>query len=299
MTTNLVDQDYWDGGYAQAEFSPLAPDHFLRAWINAHVPRGKGDCLEIGCFPGRFLAAFGDLGYRLHGVDLTPRVEAVPAWLASRGYAVGAFHRADFLTCPLAQRYDVVSSFGFIEHFTNWQEILGRHADLVAPGGFLVIEAPNMAGLVQRSLRRLFDPEDLERHHTPAMHVDAWATIATRLGFEVLHAGPLGTFDIWGTTSGEREGFKFELAVLLDIIKPVLQLREETQGPASAAYLGLIARRIADGPPPGDPERARDLATIAETVAARDRDVGRAAQAIVDRVNAWVQHMSLKWTLRT
>ena len=187
MTTNLVRQAEWDAVNNVTAFGPLPADDGFRLWLSRFLPRGPGDCLEIGCFPGRFLAAMGDLGYRLNWIDLTPRTDVeLPQWLAAQGYDVGTFARADFTTYPFAQRFQVVSSFGFIEHFTDWHEVLGHHADLVAPDGFLVIEAPNMAGLLQRVLRQLFDKQNLAGHWTPAMHADCWAAVALRLGFEIL-----------------------------------------------------------------------------------------------------------------
>lgn len=295
MTTNLVDQTHWDGGYAEGEYTPLPADDFVRTWVNAHVPKGTGDCLEVGCFPGRYLGMFGDLGYRLHGVDLTPRVEEIAGWLSAAGYQAGSFHRQDFLTCAFDRRFDVVSSFGFIEHFTNWHEVLAGHADLVAPGGYLVIEAPNMAGLVQRVLRRLFEPEDLKRHCTAAMNLDAWSAVVRRLGFDVVYAEPLGNFDFWRMQPGQP-GMEFELSVLLQALTPVLRTRGETRSPVSSGYIGLIARRSAEGPPPGDPARTKDLTAIAMRAAMRDRDIDAAAQATIDRVRAWVKYMHDRWT---
>ena len=298
MTTNLADQTYWESGYVGMEFSPPAQDDFIRTWINAHVPRGTGDCLEVGCFPGRYLSVFGDLGYRLNGIDLASRVDThVPKWLADHGYAVGQFARADFLTFPFEPRFDVVSSFGFIEHFTDWYNVLARHADLVRPGGYLVIEAPNMAGLMQRFLRRLFDSADLSRHYTPSMDPQGWAEVTTRLGFEIVEAGPISNFSFWRSSPIEQ-GIKSELMVILDILQPILETREETRGHAAAGYQGLIAKRVAEGPPADDPSRIADLDAIGRAAVARDLDISQAAETMAERVEVWIKYMNNKWQSR-
>lgn len=59
---------------------------------------------------------------------------------------------------------DVVSSFGFIEHFTNWREVLAKHAEPVADDGHLIIEAPNFTGAFQRWLHVNFDKANSARH---------------------------------------------------------------------------------------------------------------------------------------
>lgn len=298
MTTNLADQEYWENSYVGMEFSQPDQDDFIRTWINRHVPRGTGDCIEVGCFPGRFLSVFGDLGYRLNGIDLASRIDThVPKWLAAHGYQVGKFDRADFLTFPLEPRYDVVSSFGFIEHFTDWFDVLARHADLVRPGGYLVIEAPNFSGLVQRCLRRLFDPTGLDRHYTPSMNSQGWAEVATRLGFEIVQAGPIANFSFWKCAPIE-EGIRSELMMMLDIIQPILETREETRAHAAAGYHGLIAKRVADGPPADDPSRIADLAAIGQAAIARDLDISAAAEMMAARIEVWIKYMNNKWKSR-
>ncbi len=87
---NFAEQSVWDEGYAQHEFFVAPKDDALRQWIETHFPRANKSCLELGCFPGRYLAVFGELGYELNGLDLTPRVEQdFSAWLKSMHYPGG------------------------------------------------------------------------------------------------------------------------------------------------------------------------------------------------------------------
>ena len=76
-----------------------------------------------------------------------------------------------------------VSSFGFIEHFVNWKEILTQQARLVNNGGYLVVEAPNFYGLIQKMLHWFFDKENYKRHYVPSMSPQALGQGITRLKF--------------------------------------------------------------------------------------------------------------------
>ena len=99
INKNLASQDYWDDAYANYSLhDKVGDDDIVKKWILNNVQKGKGlSCLEIGCFPGRYLTVMGDLGYTLSGVDLTPRVkDEFPAWLKSEGYSVGTFVQEDF-----------------------------------------------------------------------------------------------------------------------------------------------------------------------------------------------------------
>jgi 2-polyprenyl-3-methyl-5-hydroxy-6-metoxy-1,4-benzoquinol methylase len=203
---DLIDQEEWDRQYAGLAFSETPGDHPIRKWIDDHFRVGDGlgkTCLEIGCFPGRYLELFGAKGYRLEGIDLTPRVrDDLPAWLKSRGCSVGAFYCADFRDFQTKKQYDVVCSFGFIEHFMEWETILEKHCALVRKGGILILETPNIRGLVQYALRWLLDGKAFERHNLEAAYPDAWQPIIERYGFQIRYKGCFGAFRFW---SGNRK----------------------------------------------------------------------------------------------
>lgn len=108
-------------------------DNAIRKWIENYFSVMSSSyhsrsVLEIGCFPGKFLSVFGELGYELNGIDISPRVETdLPIWLRDKGYKTGNFINADFFDYADSRKYGVVCSFGFIEHFVNWQEA-GSHS---------------------------------------------------------------------------------------------------------------------------------------------------------------------------
>ena len=155
---SFVSQEHWDAEYA--DLSPfVAPKgDAIRIWLEGHFASNAGSRLELGCFPGRYLAVFGELGYEVNGIDLTPGVEmALKQWMQAWGYRTGQFVRADVWTYPFNRQFDVVCSFGLIEHFGQWPKLLTRHAELVRPNGFLAVSAPNFRGFVQRFLHRWLD----------------------------------------------------------------------------------------------------------------------------------------------
>lgn len=216
----------------------------VRQWIEQWVPSGSGTCLEIGCYPGRYLAVFGELGYRLSGIDLASRVlDRLPEWLVSRGYKIGDFHQEDFAQFyeRIEQRFDVVCSFGFIEHFSDWDTVLKMHAKLVKPGGMLVVSVPNFRGRIQRRLRELLDRDNLVRHNLDAMVPGEWADILGPEGFEVQFAGCFGRFDFW-SDSNLRLWQRF---VRLGVMALLPLLRRLPVSESYSPHCGIIARKIA------------------------------------------------------
>jgi len=241
---NLADTVFWDKLYVDVPLGIAGERNPVRQWIEKWVAPGTGTCLEIGCFPGRYLAVFGELGYRLSGIDLTTRVlDELPDWFSSRGYQLGEFYQEDFLEfiSRTESSFDIVCSFGFIEHFSDWNAILHMHAKLIKPGGLLVVSVPNFKGELQRYLHEAFDRENLARHNLAAMSPRQWAVNLIPLGYEVLFAGPFGRFDFWVDSplvnSWQRVGCKAVMALI-----PFLNKLPESS--IYAPHCGLIARKI-------------------------------------------------------
>lgn len=243
MTENLAEQSYWDESYKSIELSDQS-DELIESWIREFIPQvQQGRCFEVGCFPGRFLTIFGRLGYELNGVDLTPRVETdFPQWLKSAGYKTGHFAKADFLQMPVSEQFDLVCSFGFIEHFRNWKEVFIKHLNMVKPGGYVVIETPNFRGLVQRGIHYFLDRENYRRHYIPSMAPGKWKSICEQHGFEVLNWGHLGRFTFWVDREPQKLVARKIFLKLLDNTPRLAKLGKGL--PMLAPYCGIIARRI-------------------------------------------------------
>ncbi|MFN0032785.1 MAG: class I SAM-dependent methyltransferase [Flavobacteriales bacterium] len=240
MNTSVVAQAYWDESYEQLQFRITDRHDPVRQWIEQHISKTEGaTCLEVGCFPGRYLAVFGQLGYELHGIDLTPRISELSSWLTQSGYKTGDFTHADFLKHTSAEQYDVVCSFGFVEHFTNWREVLQKHADMIKTGGTLIMETPNFRGWMQYFLHKHLDAENFARHHIDAMQPDVWKNLLEASGFEIKWHGHFGAFDFWSDTRHynflQKLGLRF-----LTLAKPMLKKLPEGKK-SIAPYCGIVA----------------------------------------------------------
>ena len=245
--SNKADKDHWNRLHAGVNRKIASKSDIIRNWIEQHVAAAAGSggtCIEIGCCPGRFLAVLGQLGYELFGVDLADDIRVMPDWLRSQDFRIGSFWQEDFLKFDFQRRFDVVMSLGFIEHFTNWREVLLKHCELVAPGGYLVVEAPNFIGSFQHRLHYYLDRENYNRHFIPAMDIDAWAEILRTQGFEIVFKGYFGKFDFWvedqPRTVLQRLALK-TLNRLKGLLKRVLPPDRKQYSPVG----GVIAKRIA------------------------------------------------------
>ena len=198
LEKRLTSKDYWDSANEGFAFVPMPASYVLVKLIyRSFESTDVKSVLEIGCFPGRFLYHFGVLGYELNGIDYTQNLSAMERWLRRNRFRVGCFVQKDICEVGYRQQYDVVFSSGFVEHFTNFEQIIRIHTMLVKPGGCVVITAPNFAGTIQRRLHQVLDRENLSRHHLPSMDVDKWRHVLTAEGFTIVRGGYYGGFDFW------------------------------------------------------------------------------------------------------
>lgn len=147
-------------------------------------------CVEVGAYPGAYLCWLAKrFGYRPVAIEYRDDADDIRRLFEFNDMSGPEIIQQDFL--ELGQRqFDVVTSFGFVEHFDNPQEVLQRHADLVKPGGYLVVSVPHFWGM-QGLLRRLvLTREALEElfatHNLDIMRLGALKAAIEKAGLEVL-----------------------------------------------------------------------------------------------------------------
>jgi 2-polyprenyl-3-methyl-5-hydroxy-6-metoxy-1,4-benzoquinol methylase len=196
-----INQEYWDASYQNFDFYEEADS--LTQWIHQHyldtdAPELKGKSVfEIGCFPGRYLIHFGKKGMVVNGLDQTPHLQKLPEWLSTKGVRCGNFYQESIFRFERPTRYDLVCSFGFIEHFDNYKEVIEKHIELNADHGSIIITTPNFRGGFQFLMHRLFDKPNLGRHNTKAMNPETWASVLEDAGYRIVHKGYFGRYDLW------------------------------------------------------------------------------------------------------
>jgi SAM-dependent methyltransferase len=245
--SNKASKEYWEQTYATAVPRIAHKQDTVRRWIEQHfLPLPKNDkksCIEIGCYPGQYLSVFGELGYELYGVDFCTKVELMAASLRNAGYTVGQIWKDDFLRFGPHRKFDVVASFGFIEHFDNFIEVIERHISLMNDQGYLIIEAPNFIGGFQRWFHFNFDKLNYERHHIPAMEIRKWTELLAKRNLRIIFEGYFGPLEFW--TDDERRSRKVELflKVAKEYIGPVLRMALPRDRKFYSPYVGVIAQK--------------------------------------------------------
>lgn len=166
----------------------------LRRWVR--VPRPS--VLDVGCFTGRFLQLLAESGWDVHGLEL--QREAVEV---ARERLPGRIFQADLYGDRFPQRqFDVVGLLGVIEHVTDPMRMLGRCAELLGPGGTLIVETPDSGSLLARAMGRYWPP------YAPVEHIHLFSRRALRAA--VAQVG-LQTVYVSGHWKSLPVGYVFEM----------------------------------------------------------------------------------------
>ena len=150
----LYSREYFEGkrstGYpAYLAEAPMLERNFedRLAWIERlHAP---GRILDVGTAYGFFLRVARARGWDAMGVEIAADCAEEAARLAEVPVVAG-----DFLDADLPADFDVITLFDVIEHMRDPMACLRRAADLLNPGGLLVIETGDVASRWARLLGR-------------------------------------------------------------------------------------------------------------------------------------------------
>ncbi|MDO9027859.1 MAG: class I SAM-dependent methyltransferase [Candidatus Roizmanbacteria bacterium] len=138
--------------------------HELHAVFSRYLPSGRITFIEVGCAPGSWMSYFAlNFGYIVSGLEYAEaayektienlRLLSIPAQV----------HLADFFEFE-GDTYDVVFSYGFVEHFKDIDRVISRLSALCRPGGYIVTVIPSLEGL-NWWISRHFRPEVAAGHY--------------------------------------------------------------------------------------------------------------------------------------
>ncbi len=200
----LTNEAFWDEFWTGTRIPPNVDlqtqwQFSLAKLLRDNLPQDPSlKLFEIGCAPGRWLVWFHEeLGYQVSGCDTSPKGAQLTRDNLRLNGVDGAIYELDFMSEDLPRHaFDVVTSFGVIEHFQNPTPFIARHLELLKPGGILVLEVPNMAGRLNLQLLNSARMQDLVSvHNLDVMHREFFKSIAEDFNLGIRFLDYVGGFD--------------------------------------------------------------------------------------------------------
>jgi SAM-dependent methyltransferase len=219
--------------------------------IRDALPDTPLDVLELGCAPG-FLGAilFEGTPWRPFGIDYAEDADQYCESFRRIG-KTATLYQGDLFDIELNRQFDVVCSFGLIEHFgeNELDRVLALHDQFTRPGGYVVILVPNFTG-VQYLWHHAFDRPNLDSHNVGTMTLKTF-DLFDKLNYRTLFKGFHGQFRVWGNSSWTRNWFTGKSVAALShlISKSSRVLRQagvKLTGASLSPYILYIGQRPAD-----------------------------------------------------
>lgn len=191
-----TDLEYWDNQHK--DFVPYQVERPDFAFIVDKILPINPDfkCVEIGAYPGRYLCYLAKkFKYFPYAIEYSEHCNHISQLLEFNGISDYEVINKDFFEVKDLQ-VDVVSSFGFIEHFTDYDKVIKAHFDLLKPGGYLVIGVPYWGGL-RNAIRMLVCTEEkkesiLSIHNTEIMRLDKLKNSIAKNPCKIVYSGYYG-----------------------------------------------------------------------------------------------------------
>ncbi|WP_183575326.1 class I SAM-dependent methyltransferase [Mucilaginibacter sp. X5P1] len=202
MENNLTDRSFWKSFWESKKdlIFYLKPDYVFGD-ILAGLIKKKGikTAIELGGFPGYYsiyLKKYEHLTTTLF--DYYVHEGLVKQLLEKNGLQDGDINiiEADLFKYTPQEKYDLVLSFGLIEHFSDTKSIINTHLQFLKPGGTLFITLPNFTG-INGWVQRKFDLDNYNKHYIESMDPAFLAETCKALGLKNIETYYHGKYTVW------------------------------------------------------------------------------------------------------
>lgn len=156
--------------------------------------------LEAGCGFGPWVFWLAEQGYRAVGVDLAEKTIATAKNYSRRNRITGCdFIEADIRQLPIENNYfDLIFSFGVIEHFHYPESILTEFKRVLKPGGRIFLSMPNQYSFhtLTRPILKILGRWNIG--YESSYSQKSLKKLLNNSGFEVLRSGIMPGGELFG-----------------------------------------------------------------------------------------------------
>ncbi len=248
MNNQLTDNNFWKNFWESKKnlifkvnynytFAPL-----LRKIIN---DRKIKTVIELGGFPGYysvFLKKFFSLNATLFDYFIHPQI--IRELLVFNQLSITDIDiiEADLFNYQPLKKYDLVTSFGLVEHFLDTKDIIAKHLEFLNNEGTIFVTLPNFKGLngwVQKS----FDKDNYDKHFINCMDLDFLSATAKELSLKNVQTFYYGGFSTWLENKNEKPKSIKILVKTIWICGKVLSKLLRFENKFLSPYIVLVASK--------------------------------------------------------
>ncbi|MES2336959.1 MAG: bifunctional 2-polyprenyl-6-hydroxyphenol methylase/3-demethylubiquinol 3-O-methyltransferase UbiG [Pseudomonadota bacterium] len=221
--------DWWNPNGSSAMLHRLNPPRlaYLRAQVDAHwggdaasfTPLAGKRALDMGCGAGLLAEPLARLGAAVTAVDAAPEnIGAARAHATAVGLEID--YRVGTTDAVAGESFDLIASFEVIEHVPDPAGFVRGLADVLAPGGLLLLSTPNRTPLSRLAMITLAEgtgriprgTHDWDKFLTP----DELSALVADAGLRVTGTQGLGFSPARGFALSDSQALDYFVAAVRD-----------------------------------------------------------------------------------
>jgi len=261
---DIAKQSHWETINAKRSFSRKTPPQGIKAWFEKPPSRKifydiaerffnskkNETVIEIGCAPGDRLLEFA-VRYNLvpFGVEYTQTgITTARSKFKIQGFSEDNCIFSDVFDVNFQNKYkgyfDNVISFGVIEHFTNVDDAIKAHLNILKQGGTILIMIPRLQGIYY-PLTKIFSPGLLPKHNLKIMNLDRFMSLFDKNIFSPQFCGYYGVLN-FGMLQGHgfvQNLFVRFLQMAQTLFNPILRNCHPFENSLTSPYLLFIGKK--------------------------------------------------------
>lgn len=205
----ITEKSFWEKYWGEIKLPQKVDFNFkndkvISETIIEHIPKAKPgeSALEIGCAPGKWMLLIHEyLNYKIHGfeyVDAAAEKTKENFLICNIPKEEFKVITADFLSQEPTPKYNLVTSFGFIEHFEDYKDIYFKHLGYSKKDGYIVIGFPSFRGVnyyLQLCIDKISGSKIIDNHNISMMNKELMERMVVDSGKELVYIDYIGGFE--------------------------------------------------------------------------------------------------------
>lgn len=250
MDNTLTDRAFWERYWESKTdiITEISSKHVFGDLISRLIREYRiQNVIELGGFPGFnaiYLHKFR--GLKATFLDFFIHPPIVERLVLKNNLKPGDISviKADVYQYEPVEQYDMVTSFGLIEHFDDTEDIIARHLRFLKPGGVLFITMPNFTG-VNGWVQEHFDKDNYDKHNIRCMNPAFLAGCANRQGLQKVRSYYWGGFSVWLENKKQKPIWVRALVRALWLAGKILSKLIRRESRFGSPYIVIEARKPA------------------------------------------------------
>lgn len=248
MNNHLTDNNFWKNFWESKKniIFKINPNYTFAPLLTKiiHQRRIKS-VIELGGFPGYysvFLKKYFALNTTLFDYYIHPQI--IKDLLVFNNLAITDIDiiEADLFNYQPLKKYDLVSSFGLIEHFLDTKDIIAKHLQFLNDNGTIFITLPNFKG-ANGWVQKTFDRNNYNKHYIACMDLAFLSQTAKQLGLNNVQTFYYGGFSTWLENKTEKPKWVQNIVNAVWLIGKILAKIIQVENKFLSPYIVLIANK--------------------------------------------------------